>query len=57
MEPTQTRRRNSQSLILPPRQLDAALRKSALRAQRLAKAFDKVVPAEDAPAPRTPSKR
>lgn len=33
-----------ESLILPPRQLKAALRKSAERAQRLADAFGQSVP-------------
>lgn len=38
------RREQSQVLILPARQLNAALRKSAERAQRLAQAFGKTVP-------------
>ena len=38
------RREQSQVLILPSRQLNAALRKSAERAQRLAQAFGKTVP-------------
>ena len=39
----------SNVLILPPRQLNAALRKSAARAQKLADAFGKTVPCEPAP--------
>ena len=39
-------REQSQLLILPARQLNAALRKSAQRAQRLADAFGKHVPSE-----------
>lgn len=38
------RRDPAQPLILPARQLNAALRKSADRAQRLADAFGKTVP-------------
>ncbi len=51
MEPTQPRARRAESLILPPRQLKAALRKSAERAQRLADAFGQTVPITNA-APR-----
>ncbi len=42
MNPSQARR--TESLIPPARQLRAALRKSAERAQRLADAFGKSVP-------------
>jgi hypothetical protein len=41
-------REKSHWLILPTRQLNAALRKSADRAQRLAAAFGKTVPGERA---------
>ena len=44
METNQPRSPRAQSLILPPRQLRAALRKSADRAQRLADAFGQSVP-------------
>ncbi len=44
MEPNQSPAHRAESLILPPRQLKAALRKSAERAQRLADAFGQTVP-------------
>jgi hypothetical protein len=47
---------NASSLILSPRQLNAALRKSALRAKRLADAFGLVVPTARPPASK-PAKR
>ena len=46
MAKTPIRREQSQLLILPARQLNAALRKSAERARRLAEAFGKTVPSE-----------
>ena len=44
MDTNQSRNRPTESLIPPPRQLRAALRKSAERAQRLADAFGQPVP-------------
>ena len=44
MEKSQHADGRPKSLILPPRQLKAALRKSADRAQRLADAFGQTVP-------------
>ena len=44
MEKSQHPNGRPKSLILPPRQLKAALRKSAERAQRLADAFGQTVP-------------
>jgi len=44
MDPNPPRSRRTESLILPPRRLQAALRKSAERAQRLADAFGQTVP-------------
>lgn len=53
MESTKTGDRCGDSLILSTRQLEAALRKSAQRARRLAEAFGKTVPAAR---PATPTK-
>lgn len=44
MDTNQSRNRRTESMIPPPRQLRAALRKSAERAQRLADAFGQPVP-------------
>ncbi|MDR0274091.1 MAG: hypothetical protein LBI48_01880 [Burkholderiaceae bacterium] len=55
MDADQRRLANTLILIPPPRQLNAALRKSALRAQRLANAFDLTVPTADEPG-RKPAK-
>lgn len=44
MDPNPSRARRTESLILPTRQLRAALRKSAERAQRMADAFGQPVP-------------
>lgn len=57
METNSTRKHHADSLILPPRQMAAALRKSAHHAQRLAAAFDKAVPTAEAPAQAADRKR
>lgn len=44
MDTNQSRDRRTERLIPPPRELQAALRKSAERAQRLADAFGQPVP-------------
>lgn len=57
MNPTQARKPSSQGLILTRRQLNAALRKSAQRAQRLADAFGKTVPTVEPDTPKATIKR
>lgn len=57
MEPLKSDKDQAAGLTLPPRTLRAALRKSASRAQRLAKAFDKVVPSVNEVPHRAPIKR
>lgn len=56
MAKVSVRREHSQLLILPARQLNAALRKSSERARRLAQAFGKTIPAELARPSLKPSK-
>jgi len=56
MTPTQAREPSNQGLMLTRRQLNAALRKSAQRAQRLADAFGKTVPTVEL-AQKAPTKR
>jgi hypothetical protein len=56
MGSAQPRPSRTDGLILSPRQLNAALRKSAWRAQRLADAFGLTVPTDDQPGSK-PAKR
>ncbi len=57
MDSTQARLPGTRGLRLTPRELQAALRKSARRAQKLADAFGKTVPSAEPVAQKSPAKR